>query len=288
MLIKALFDKATFTLTYVVHDEATRDAVVIDPVLDFDPASGKVTRSSADDVIAYVQDKGLRVHYLLETHAHADHLSSSQLLKDAFPGAVLAIGAGITKVQEMFRPVYDLPDTFPVNGSQFDRLLQDGEIVTAGSLTFKTIFTPGHTPACVTYDFGGVLFTGDALFMPDYGTGRCDFPGGSAAALYDSIQRLYAYPDETKVFTAHDYLPSGRSLRYESTIGEEKRNNTQLKATTPRDEFIKARTDRDATLGAPRLLHPSVQVNMDGGRLPDRFVKIPLTILAKKGRSLNQ
>lgn len=281
MFIKAFFDKATFTLTYVVHDEATRDAVVIDPVLDFDPASGRVTRSSADDVIAYVEGKGLRVHYVLETHAHADHLSSSQLLKDAFPGAILAIGEAITKVQTMFRPVYGFPETFPVDGSQFDRLLRDGEVVRAGSLTFKTIFTPGHTPACATYDFGKILFTGDALFMPDYGTGRCDFPGGSAAALYDSIKRLYEYSDDTKVFTAHDYLPNGRALRYESTIGEEKQSNVQLKATTTRDEFIKFRTARDATLEAPRLLHPSVQVNIDGGHVPDRFVKIPLTMLVK-------
>ncbi len=186
------------------------------------------------------------------------------------------------KVQEMFRPVYDLPETFPVTGSQFDRLLQDGDVVSAGSLTFKTIFTPGHTPACATYDFGGILFTGDALFMPDYGTGRCDFPGGSAATLYESIQRLYAYPDDSKVFTGHDYQPNGRPLRYQSTIGEEKRENVQLTETTTRDEFVKFRTERDATLGAPRLLHPSVQVNIDGGRLPDRFVKIPLTIVAER------
>lgn len=282
MIIKAFFDKATFTLTYVVHDEATRDAVVIDPVLDFDPASGRVTRSSADDVIAYVGGLGLRVHYVLETHAHADHLSSSQILKEAFPGAQLAIGEGITEVQRMFRPVYDLPQSFPVDGTQFDRLLGDGDVAHAGSLSFKTIFTPGHTPACATFAFGPNLFTGDALFMPDYGTGRCDFPGGSAARLYDSIQRLYDFPDETRVFTGHDYAPNGRPLRYESTIGEEKRDNIQLNAATTRDEFVAFRSTRDATLAAPRLLHPSVQVNIAGGHLPDRFVKIPLTVVTKR------
>jgi len=283
MQIKAFFDKATSTLTYVVFDEATRDAVIIDPVLDFDPASGKLTTSSVDEVIAFVRASGLTVHLILETHAHADHLSSSQILKSEFLNARLGIGAGIGKVQEVFKKIYALPASFRTDGSQFDELFQDGEGVSAGSLTFEVIFTPGHTPACATYDFGGHLFTGDALFMPDYGVGRTDFPGGSAEALFESVTRLYRFSDATRVFPGHDYQPGGRELRYESTIGDEKRKNIQLNATTTREQFIKLRTERDATLAAPRLLHPSVQVNIAAGRVPPpeangiSFVRIPLS-----------
>lgn len=284
MQIKAFFDKATSTLTYVAYDDATRDAVIVDPVLDFDPASGRISRSSADEVIAFVRGARLNVHLVLETHAHADHLSSSQVLKREFPAAKLAIGANIILVQATFKPLYALSAAFPTDGSQFDRLLRDDERVAAGSLAFQVLFTPGHTPACATYNFGGNIFTGDALFMPDYGTGRADFPGGSAAELFASVSgRLYALPDATRVFTGHDYQPGGRELRYESTIGEQKRGNVQLKATTTRDEFVSFRNSRDAKLEAPRLLHPSVQVNIDAGHLPAReangvsYLKIPLS-----------
>lgn len=285
MQIKAFFDKATSSLTYVLFDETSRDAVMIDPVLDFDPASGRVMRTSADEVLAFARDHRLKVHFVLETHAHADHLSASQVLKAELPAAKLAIGENIRLVQATFKPIYGLPADFPTDGSQFDRLLRDGERVTAGSLAFNVIFTPGHTPACASYDFDGHVFTGDALFMPDYGTGRADFPGGSASALFDSItKRLYALPDATKVFTGHDYQPGGRALRYESTIAEEKQTNIQLRAMTSRDEFVSLRTKRDAGLAAPRLLHPSVQVNIDAGRLPaaesngTSYVKIPLSV----------
>jgi glyoxylase-like metal-dependent hydrolase (beta-lactamase superfamily II) len=283
MQVKAFFDQITCTLTYVVYDEATRDAVIIDPVLDFDPASGKLSTSSVDDVIGFVRSSGLTVHFILETHAHADHLSSSQILKTEFPKARVAIGAGIGKVQEVFKKMYALPDSFRTDGSQFDVLLQDEQHVSAGSLGFDVIFTPGHTPACATYDFDGTFFTGDALFMPDYGVGRTDFPGGSAEALFASVMRLYRFPDSTRVFAGHDYLPGGRPLRYESTIGEEKRANIQLNAATTREQFIKFRTERDATLAAPRLLHPSVQVNIAAGHVPPPeangvpFVRIPLS-----------
>lgn len=284
MQIKPFYDQATFTLTYVVYDEATRDAVVIDPVLDFDPASGRLTRSAADEVMAFIRTTGLRVHLLLETHAHADHLSASQVLKSEWPDARLAIGENIRKVQATFKSVYNLGADFKTDGSQFDRLLRDRERVSAGTLSFDVYFTPGHTPACASYDFGGHVFTGDALFMPDYGVGRTDFPGGSAAALYESVTAcLYRLPDATRVFTAHDYRPGGRDLRYESTIGEEKRSNIQLRVDTPRDAFMKMRMERDATLAAPRLLHPSVQVNIDGGRFPRpesngvAYMKIPLS-----------
>ena len=287
MQIKAFFDQATFTLTYVVFDEATRDAVIIDPVLDFDPGSGRITRTSADEVLQFVKSSGLKVHLILETHAHADHLSSSQILRQALPDTKIAIGARIGEVQAAFKPIYNLDPAFPTDGSQFDRLLRAGERVEVGSLRFNVIPTPGHTPACSSYDFDGHVFTGDALFMPDYGTGRTDFPGGSATDLYESIaHRLYELPDATKVFVGHDYQPGGRVMKFESTMGDEKRSNIQLRADTAKEPFVKMRRERDATLAAPRLLHPSVQVNINAGRLPApenngrAYVKIPLTVTA--------
>ncbi len=203
MQTQHFYDPATFTLTYVVWDEATRDAVIIDPVLDYDPGASQTSTRSIEEVARFVEAKQLRVHWVLETHAHADHLSSSQWVKRRF-GAKLAIGAKITEVQRTFKDLFDLPADFPTDGSQFDRLLDDGEILRAGSVTVRTIATPGHTPACVTYEIAGAIYTGDALFIEDYGTGRCDFPRGSAHDLYDSIQRLYALPDETRVYVGHD------------------------------------------------------------------------------------
>jgi glyoxylase-like metal-dependent hydrolase (beta-lactamase superfamily II) len=267
--VREFFDKATFTLTYVVWDPATRDAVIVDPVLDYDPAASTVSESSVDAVAAFVMSEALHVHFILETHAHADHLSGSQALKARFPEAKLAIGSRIREVQEIFKPFFDLPADFPTDGRQFDRLLEDGERLCAGSLGFEVLFTPGHTPACVSYRVEDAVFTGDALFMPDSGVGRCDFPGGSAETLYASItRRLYTLPDATRVFTGHDYQPNGRPLRFESTIGEQKRSNVQLRSDTSQAEFVKFRSERDKTLGAPRLLLPSVQINIDGGRLP--------------------
>lgn len=284
MKIRAFYDPATFTLTYVVHDEATRDAVVIDPVLDYDPASSQTSTVSAEAVAAFVQAEGLRLHYVLETHAHADHLSGSQLLKRRFDAKV-AIGARITEVQSTFQKIFDLAPEVPTDGRQFDRLLQDGEVLRAGSLSIRVLSTPGHTPACVTYQVDDAIFTGDALFIEDYGTGRCDFPQGSAGALYASVHdKLYALPDSTRVFVGHDYQPNGRELRYETTIGVSKHRNVQLKAETSREEFIRFRNARDATLSAPRLLLPSVQVNVDAGRLPaphangHRYLAIPLNL----------
>lgn len=285
MNIEALFDERTWTLTYVLYDAATRDAVVIDPVLDYNPVGSKVFTESVDRVEKLVRGKELNLHWILETHAHADHLSGSQELKRRFPQARLAIGENITKVQQVFKDVFDLPDSFPVDGRQFDHLLTDGEVLQAGSLRVKTIATPGHTPACVTYQVEDAIFTGDALFMPDMGTGRCDFPAGSADDLYHSVTaRLYQLPDHTRVFVGHDYLPNGRELAYETTIGEEKKSNIQLRADTTREQFVKFRTERDATLAAPTLLYPSVQTNVDGGRLPvpapngRRYFKIPIHV----------
>jgi len=285
VIIQHFYDPATFTLTYVVHDPATRDAVVIDPVLDFDPAGARTSTDSVEQVAAYVRRRALRLHYVLETHAHADHLSASQYLRREFDARV-AIGERITEVQRTFSGVFDFPGDVPRDGSQFDRLLKDGETLAAGSLAIEVIATPGHTPACVSYRIGDAVFTGDALFIEDYGTGRCDFPGGSAEALYDSVhRRLYALPDATRVFVGHDYQPGGRALRYETTIGTEKQQNVQLKASTSREEFVQFRKSRDATLDPPRLIFPSVQVNVDAGRLPRprgngiRYLQLPLNFL---------
>lgn len=282
--VKEFFDKDTWTLTYVVWDEESKDALVIDPVMDYDPASSKTSEVSARAVIAFLRENNLNLQYILETHAHADHLSGTQIIKLEFPKSKIAIGEKITKVQEVFKAVFGLPDEFKTDGSQFDRLLKDGEELQAGTIKIKTIFTPGHTPACASYYVDGKVFVGDALFMPDYGTGRCDFPAGSAADLYHSVHnRLYSLPDETKVYTGHDYMPNGRSLKYMATIGEEKQNNIQLKEETSLNEFVRFRTERDRTLNAPRLLLPSVQVNIDAGRLPPpskngkRYLKIPVT-----------
>lgn len=281
--VKEFFDKATWTLTYVAFDEASKDAIVVDPVWDYDPGSSKLSTESADSVLAFVKENNLKVHYILETHAHADHISGSQVLKQKLPGSKIGIGARITDVQKVFKEVFNLNPNFPIDGSQFDLLLNETESLTAGTLVIKTIFTPGHTPACSSYLIEDVLFTGDSLFMPDYGTGRCDFPAGSADDLYTSVhEKLYKLPDSTKVFVGHDYMPNGRGVEFESTIGESKMKNIQLKIETPREEFVNFRKNRDKTLAAPRLLLPSVQINIDAGSLPvpddngTRYLKIPV------------
>ncbi len=283
MKIQEFYDRQTSTLTFVVYDEATHDAVVIDPVLDYEPGASQTGTASVDAVSRFVEREGLRVRYALETHAHADHLSASQLLKQRH-GAKVAIGERITEVQKTFQGLFDLGAEFRVDGSQFDRLLADGETLAAGSLAVRVIATPGHTPACVSYLVGDAVFTGDALFIEDYGTGRCDFPRGSAEDLYDSVQKLYALPDATRVFVGHDYQPGGRALRYETTIGAEKRANVQLRAETAKAEFVAFRRARDATLAAPRLIFPSVQVNVNAGLLPRprangrRYLNVPINL----------
>ena len=292
MHVEPFFDPATSTLTYVVHDLATRDAIAIDPVLDFDAATGAISTRSIDRVSEYVRRGRLRLRFSLETHAHADHLSAGQILRRRF-GARIGIGEHIRDVQAAFARVFDLAPDFATDGSQFDRLLADGEILRAGSLAIEVIATPGHTPACVTYRIGDAIFTGDALFIEDYGTGRCDFPRGSAAALYDSIQRLYRLPDDTRVFVGHDYQPGGRAVRCETSIGKSRAGNPQLSAATTRDEFVALRHGRDATLAAPRLLIPSIQVNIDAGRLPRRrangrrYLVVPLDVSAAPGAEID-
>ena len=282
MKTEAFFDEQTSTLTYVVWDPETRDAVVLDPVLDFDPIAVRVRTESADRVVAFVERERLTPRYLLETHAHADHLSGAQYLKERF-GAPVAIGSAITKVQAVFKEIFNLEEGFTPDGRQFDTLLNDGEILHAGSIAIAAIHTPGHTPACMTYEIGGAIYTGDTMFMPDFGTGRCDFPAGSSEDLYDSItQKLYTLPDDTKVYVGHDYQPGGRKLAYRTTIGASKRDNIQLNAGTSKAELVQFRTTRDKTLSPPRLLFASVQVNIRAGHLPSeedngrRYLKMPI------------
>lgn len=280
--IKPFFDPRTWTLSYVVYDPETRDAVVIDPVLDYDPVGSHTWTESLDQLSAFLDAHQLRVHWSLETHAHADHLSGSPIVRRRH-GAKIAIGKEITRVQQTFKVLLAL-DHLATDGSQFDRLLSHGDIVEAGALSIGVIATPGHTPACVTYHLGDALFTGDLLFTEDYGTGRCDFPNGSAAAMYDSVQALYALPGETRVFPGHDYQPGGRAVRWESSIAAERDKNPQLHASTSKEAFISMREARDRTLAAPKLLFQSVQVNIDGGKMPPdrggrRYLHLPINLL---------
>ena len=282
MKIRSFYDPATYTLTYLVFDPSTKDAIVIDPVLDYDPLGSNTSTTSVEKLASVIRAENLRLHYVLETHAHADHLTAAQWLKKRFEAKVV-IGENIKAVQEVFKGVFDLP-SLATDGSQFDVLATETTPIQAGTLTIETIKTPGHTPACVTYKIGDALFTGDALFMEDYGTGRCDFPKGSAEDLYDSIQKLYKLPDSMRVFVGHDYQPQGRDVRWETTIGRSKEMNVQLRANTTKEEFVSFRKKRDASLAAPRLLYPSVQVNVDAGRLPKphanglRYLATPLNL----------
>ncbi len=283
--IEAFYDDRTSTLTYVVSDPETSDAVVIDPVLDYDPNASTTWTESVDEVLAYLDEQTLDLQYVLETHAHADHLSGAQFIKERYPDVPVAIGEKITEVQALFKDIFDLPEDFPTDGRQFDELFAEGDTIEAGSLTFEVIETPGHTPACATYKIDDAIFTGDVLFMPDMGTGRCDFPGGSAADMYHSVHdKLYELPEETEVYVGHDYQPGGRDLEYCAPIGEHKRNNVKLTEDMTLDAFVEAREERDAQLDAPQLLFQSVQVNVDAGHLPEpsgnevRYMRIPINV----------
>ncbi len=290
MDIQAFFDDATSNLTYGVSDPETKRAVVIDSVLDYDPLTSAIDYKSADRVKAWLEAEGLELSMILETHAHADHLSGSAYLKAAYPAAQVGIGSRIKEVQGLFQGVFDLPAEFPTDGSQFDHLFEDGEVVDLGGLSFEVMFTPGHTPACVSYRFGDAVFTGDVVLMPDMGTGRCDFPAGSAVDLYNSVKnKLYTLPAKTRLFVGHDYQPGGRGLAYETTVGAQKADNIQLPEGRTEAEFVAFRTRRDASLATPTLLFQSIQVNVNAGELPAkagnnlRYLKIPIGALGGGG-----
>ena len=285
-LVHPLFHAQSNTWSYVVHAADGGEAAIIDAALDFDAKSARTSTASAQTIVDYVMAHGLQPRWLLETHAHADHLSAAHWLKAAhYPQARLAIGEGIRQVQKTFRPIFNLGEHFPVDGSQFDHLFVDGETFAIGALSAQVIAVPGHTSDSNAYLIGDALFTGDSLFMPDGGTARCDFPGGDAATLYRSIRRLFELPDSTRVFVCHDYGPGGRDFTCESTIGAQKRTNIHVRHDIDEAEFVAMREARDATLAMPELILPAVQVNIRGGALPEpedngvRYLKLPVDTL---------
>lgn len=284
--IKAFFHKPTSTMTYVVADRASARAAVIDPALDYDPASGRTGTVAADEVIAWVRAEKLGLDWILETHAHADHLSAAQHIKRELGGR-LAIGEGIRSVQGHFRTLFGIEAEVPADGSQFDHLFRDGETFRIGALEGRALHTPGHTDDSLTYVIGDAAFVGDTMFMPDGGTARCDFPGGDAGKLYRSIQRILALPPATRLFMCHDYQPGGRELRYETTIAAQRAENAYLKDGATEAQFVAMRLARDATLGMPALILPAIQVNIRGGHLPGAdangiaYLKIPLDQVGK-------
>ncbi|WP_040552035.1 MBL fold metallo-hydrolase [Rheinheimera nanhaiensis] len=280
--IEMFFDKDSSTFSYVVADVSSGMAAVIDPVLDYDAAAGQVSTAGADTILAYLAANKLTLQWILETHAHADHLSAAHYLKNK-TGAPVAIGEGIKKVQQTFKLVFNIgDDELLAKGDYFDKLFADNETFSIGSLKATVINTPGHTNDSVSYLIAGNLFVGDSLFMPDAGTARCDFPGGDAHVLYRSIQRIYQLPDDTQIFMCHDYQPNGRELKYQTSVLEQKTQNIHVKADTPEQEFVQKREARDKTLAVPRLIYPAVQVNIRGGQLPKAeqngvsYIKIPL------------
>jgi len=282
MKLKAFFETVSSTLCYLVWDEETGDAVIIDPVLDYDSVNHRVSTEFADGLVAAVQERGLTLHWCLETHVHADHLSSARYLAEKL-GCKVGISAAVRTVQNTFGQILGLGPEWSRDGSSFEGCFEDHTTIHAGSLLIQTIATPGHTPACMSYLIEDALFVGDALFMPDFGTGRCDFPDGSATDLFQSVtQRIYGLPDETRIFVGHDYQPGGRELAFETSVGASKQSNKQIKADTSREEFVQFRTERDKQLNLPRLLYQSLQVNLRAGRLPTadteghRFLKIPI------------
>lgn len=283
--VEPFFDPTTFTYSYVVSDPASRRCAVVDSVLDYDPAAGRTRTGSADRLIAYVREQGLTLEWILETHVHADHLSAAPYIQRQLGGR-LAIGEHITVVQRTFGTLFNAESGFATDGSQFDHLLKDGDRFSVGGIQAQALHTPGHTPACMTYLIGDAAFVGDTLFMPDYGTARCDFPGGDARTLYRSIRRLFALPDATRLFMCHDYKAPGREhFLYQTSVGEERAHNVHVHEGISEDEFVAMRQARDATLGMPALILPSVQVNMRAGQLPPaeangtRYLKIPLNAL---------
>jgi len=283
--VEAFFDPATFTYSYVVTDPTSKRCAIIDSVLDYDPAAGRTSCKSADRLIAYVREQQLQVDWLLETHVHADHLSAAPYLKREL-GGQLAIGENIAVVQNTFGKLFNAGTEFATDGRQFDHLFKDGDRFQVGTIEARVIHTPGHTPACMTYLIGDAGFVGDTLFMPDYGTARCDFPGGDARTLFQSIRKLFTLPDETRLFMCHDYKAPGRDdFRFQTSVAEQRAHNVHVHEGIGEADFVAMRSARDATLGMPTLILPSVQVNMRAGQLPPaeengtRYLKIPLDVL---------
>lgn len=280
--VKAFFDAGTNTITYVISDPEGSACAVIDSVLDFDHASGRTDTRSADAVVAYILAEGLKTEWLLETHVHADHLSAAPYLQERLGGKI-GIGDRITVVQETFGKIFNEGTRFQRDGSQFDQLFREGDGLMIGQLSGRVMHTPGHTPACLTYVIGDAAFVGDTLFMPDFGTARCDFPGGSASVMFDSVQRILALPDATRIFVGHDYKAPGREdYAWESTVAEQKAKNVHIGAGKSREDFVSLREARDKTLGMPKLILPSIQVNMRAGQMPEpednglSYLKLPI------------
>lgn len=283
--VTGFFDEATFTISYVVADPETKHCAVIDSLLDFDQPSGRTETTSADKLIAFVKDQGLTCEWIIDTHVHADHLTAAPYIREQLGGKT-AIGDKIPVVQRVFGEIFNEGQSFHTDGSQFDHLFKPGESYRVGNIEARALSTPGHTPACMTHLIGDAMFVGDTIFMPDFGSARCDFPGGDAGTLYDSIQMLFDFPDETRMFLCHDYKAPGRDeYVWETTIGEQKRSNIHVKDGTSRDDFIKMRSERDATLAMPKLILPSVQINMRAGDMPPpedngvRYMKVPINAL---------
>ncbi|MBB3142095.1 MBL fold metallo-hydrolase [Halomonas organivorans] len=281
---KAFFDEPTNTFSYVVRDPDSSSCAILDSVLDFDYAAGRTDVRSAEAIIAYVEEEALSVEWILETHVHADHLSAAPYLREKFGGQT-GIGARIIEVQEIFGKAFNAGTEFARDGSQFDRLFEEGDTFSIGALQGRVLHTPGHTPACLTYLIGDAAFVGDTLFMPDYGTARCDFPGGDARTLYRSIQKVLALPGETRLFLCHDYkAPDREEYQHETTVSAQRQHNIHVHEGVGEDDFVKMRTERDATLGMPRLILPSVQVNMRAGRMPPAedngqvYLKVPIDL----------
>jgi len=282
--IQPFFDVVTGTITYIVFDAPGGHAAIIDPVLDYDPKSGRTHTALADQVISFITQQKLAVDWILETHAHADHLSAAHYLKSKLGGRI-AIGEHIKVVQNVFKGMFNLAADFAVDGSQFDHLFTDNEEFNVGQLTARALFVPGHTPADIAYQFDDAIFVGDTLFMPDVGSARCDFPGGNAEMLYQSVQRLFAFPDNTRLFMCHDYPPADRAPAWQTTVGSQRKNNIHLHNGVTQESFVQIRQARDATLDMPVLILPSVQVNIRAGEMPAAesngvsYLKIPLNLL---------
>ena len=283
-IVHGIFDPATWTVTYVVYEKEGSACAIIDSVLDYDPKSGRTSTESADQVIAFVREKKLQVQWILETHAHADHLTAAPYLKTNLGGRT-AIGHHITAVQHVFKGVFNLEASFQEDGTQFDHLLQADETFAIGNLSAKALYVPGHTPACVAYQVGDAVFVGDTLFMPDVGSARCDFPGGDAKTLYASARKILSLPDEMRLFMCHDYPPEGREVKFETTVAEQRAHNIHLHDGIDEAEFVRMRTARDTTLAMPVLILPAVQINIRAGEFPPAedngvsYLKVPLNAL---------